>query len=214
MSDTVFVAIDIEKTGSYLIQNPIISVGFFIGDIEGKTISSHKFNIAVRWPIYINDDSEIESYGDFERRCWVEFWSKLDKKILNKCLQNPTPEKPEIVWQNISRFLNELEEKYPDKKIKFLTDNASFDIASIDYALEKYCGRAPMRYSSTGKYRSVISADDMFDMLPNLIQDKYKKEIDEIVIHDHDPVHDAQFIYLQYVYAMRYYKLMNLMMRG
>ena len=64
-----------------------------------------------------------------------------------------------------------------------------------------------MRYSSKGKYRSVISADDMLDT----VYDKHKQAIDEYInkraIHDHDPINDAHHIYLQYIQAMYYKEL-------
>lgn len=200
--ETILVAHDIEKTGSNLISNPIISVGFYIGDLYGNHISSHKFNIKVNWPDIV--DNVVKDYGDFEPRCWNEFWSKLDIDIIESCLDNPAPLPAKDAWIAIAKFIDELEIRFPEDryKIKFLSDNASFDTASIDYALEKYANRSPMRYSSTGEYRSVISADDMFEMLsPRKI--KYaNKYIDSRVKHDHDPVNDAHHMYLQYVKAI------------
>lgn len=188
-----FVSVDIEKTGSFLIQNPVISVGFFVGDDQGNKLLTKKFNMQVKFPV--KDD-----YGDFEPRCWDEFWSKLDQKIIEASTENAQPQ--ETAWKAVNAFLDELEAKYD--KIKFLTDNASFDIASIDYNLEKYCKRAPMRYNSKGKYRSVISADDMLDMLPEKELKLAYEYINANSKHDHDPVNDAHNIYLQYIQAIKY----------
>lgn len=201
----ILVAHDIEKTGSYLIQNNIISVGFFVGDLEGNKLLTKKFNIRTRWPTRCTLTNEIINYGEFEKRCWDEFWSKQPKSVFDSCI-SPPPEYTIEVARGIKTFLDDLEEKYPEDsyKIKFLTDNASFDTASLDYLLEKHTERAPMRYSKSGKYRSVISADDMFDMLPSEIKKKAEEEMDKIVKHDHDPINDAHHIYLQYVAAMKY----------
>ncbi len=197
----ILVSHDIEKVGSFIIKNPIISVGFFIGDDKGNQLHTHRFNISVKWPIFDIETKSICDYGDFEPRCWNEFWKTLDPEIKNKCLIDTNP--PAQAWKDISDMLDNLEILYPESDfiIKFLTDNASFDTASIDYALEKYANRAPMRYSSTGKYRSVISADDMFEMLPPNLYSIENSHINSIVKHDHDPVNDAHYIYLQYIAA-------------
>jgi hypothetical protein len=204
----ILVAHDIEKTGSFIIANPIISVGFFVGDDQGNTLLTRKFNIQVKWPTYVynGDNKEKMLYNDFEPRCWDEFWSKLDPAIKDRCLVDAKP--AQEAWFEVSKFLDELEILYPEDthKIVFVTDNASFDTASIDYALEKYCQRAPMRYSSKGKYRSVKSGDDMYDMMPDERKHEAKERIDKLVKHDHDPVNDAHFIYLQYVEALKYQK--------
>jgi hypothetical protein len=190
---TAYVAHDIEKTGSFLIQNPVISVGFYIGDENGNELEKKRFNMEVNWP-------ETDDYKDFEPRCWNEFWLKQDKSIIDDCKIDAKDQKTS--WNELKIFIDSLEEKYT--KIKFLTDNASFDTASIDYNLEKYTDRVPMRYSTNGKYRGVISADDMLDMLP---EDRFNEAMTNIknnAKHDHNPVNDAKFIYLMYIEAMKY----------
>jgi hypothetical protein len=113
---------------------------------------------------------------------------------------------PEDAWFFIEKWINSLEIKYPssENKICFLTDNASFDVASIDYCLEKYCNRSPMRYSSDGKYRSVYSADDMLSVLSKSDQSIVYELIKKDVEHDHNPVNDAHHIYLQYYYTLKF----------
>lgn len=188
------VSVDIEKAGC-MFKYPIISIGFVVGHKE-EINERIRFNIKVVWK------SEKDG-GDFEDKCIKEFWSKQKNEIINGCKENALP--PKEAWILIEKWINELETKYPiDKyKICFLTDNASFDIASIDYELEKYRDRPPMRYSSDGKYRSVYSADDMLSVLNDVDKVKVYKKIDNIVKHDHNPVNDAYHIYLQYYYALQ-----------
>jgi len=191
----ICVAVDIEKTGAFL-TNPVVSVGFYIANLSDVELQKRKFNIEVKWPVEDN-------YGDFEPRCWKEFWSKQPSEIINRCKRNPEPLPAFQAWREIGMFIDSLETLYPPEKytIQFISDNPSFDIASIDYNLEKYTGRMPMRYSRTGKYRSVIAADDMFEMLPSNVKSECYKTMRETVNHDHDPINDAHHIFLQYYYA-------------
>lgn len=194
--NVVLVGVDIEKTGSFLIQNPTMSVGFYLTDLDGTELLKRKFNIRVQWPTQ-------DSFGDFEPRCWTEFWSKQPDEIRDACLHKPEADAPEKVWLEIAAFIDSLEVHFPTSKVVFLSDNASFDVASIDYALEKYAKRAPMRYSTSGKYRSIKAADDMLDMLPVRARKQADQEIHARASHTHDCVEDAKFIVMQYVYAMK-----------
>lgn len=198
---TILVALDIEKTGGFY-RHPVMSVGFYVGDMDCNELETFKVNISVRWPMVVGD---MIDYGDFEPRCWDEFWSKQPDNIVAEC-KNPEPVDASTAWHQVEAFLNRLETAYPadQYKIKFLTDNASFDVAAVDYALEKYCGRLPMRYSVLGKYRSIISADDMLDMLPKNARIAADNFIKTKVTHDHNCINDAKYIYWQYILAMWY----------
>jgi len=207
---SILVAVDIEKCGSNLIAHKVVSIGFVVAHEDGTLIEKKKINFQIEWftrEYNSNDGTSVLVYGDFEKRCCDEFWSKQPQEIVDACKRNPDPLHPYLGWQEVRLFVDGLEERFPDRKVKFLTDNASFDIAAIDYGLEKYCGRYPMRYSTDNKYRSVIGADDMFDMIPEPHKSAYNAEIKAIVQHDHDPCNDAHHILLQYVYACRYLKL-------
>ncbi len=189
---TTYIAVDIETTGASYKLHKVISVGFVVGDL--KTVLERKrFNISAVW-------RPVEQGGDFEARCINEFWSKMDEKTKEECKIDAMSDAE--AWNSLNEWLTEMERKYG--KIKFLTDNASFDIARIDYCLDKYCNRLPMRYSTTGKYRAIYSADDMYSMLSTEQKAICDKEIEAIVIHDHNPVNDAETVYWQYVMAMKY----------
>lgn len=201
----ILVAVDIESTGA-LFSHPVNSIGFTVGDMNGNILERKKFNIAVKW--FKMTDGKMD-YGDFEPRCVDEFWSQLSPEIISRCF-TPEPEKPEYAWKNIASWINCLELKYPLeegekpwKKFIFVSDNASFDIAKINYGLERYANRLPMRFSTTKKYRSVISADDMLDMLPKEKYEEVMARINSMSIHDHDCLNDSHNIYLQGVEALK-----------
>lgn len=204
--EVICVAVDIEKTGDRLLADLIMSVGLYIGTKYGDTKKTAKFNFLVQW-----FDLEAKTYGDFEPRCVDEFWSRQPKEVLQQCQQNPEPLKRVAGWKAFRQYIDDLEEEFPNDqyKIVFLTDNASFDIASIDRELEHYGGFKLLRRTHRDyanfkhNYRSVIAADDMFDMLSDLQQKTCQAKMDAIVQHDHNSLHDAHFIYLQYVEAMR-----------
>jgi DNA polymerase III epsilon subunit-like protein len=143
---TTYIAVDIEATGASYKKHKVLSVGFVVGD--GTVVLERKrFNVLALW-------KPVEEGGDFEARCINEFWSKMDEKTKEECKRDAVEDF--VAWKAIEGWLNEMEHKY--EKIEFLTDNASFDIARIDYCLDKYCDRLPMRFSTTGKYRAIYSA--------------------------------------------------------
>ncbi len=196
----ICVAVDIEKTGCFINNNKVVSVGFYVGNTDGAELKTLQVNFAVSWPSKHSVTNQITNYRDFEERCWTEFWeAKISPEIVNSFLVDTYEYKDG--WTAVNNFLNELETSYPEDqyKIVFLTDNASFDVASIDSNLEKYVGRKPMRYSGSGRYRSIYSADDMFDMLPSDIKTTETARINGIVTADHNPVNDAHYIYEMYM---------------
>ncbi len=199
----ILAGVDIEKAGDSCANYPVVSVGITVTDINGVILDQFRVNFKVNW--YNN-----EGYGDFEPRCVNEYWTrKVTPQVLEICKTNAFA--PEIGWSMLNDYLLALEQKFPEltHKIVFLSDNASYDIANIDYNLNKYLGRNAMRYSTTGKYRSIKAADDMLDMAsPKFIKEAYKR-INSVVKHDHDPVNDAHFICLQYVEAMRFKNLLE-----
>jgi len=222
MSKTVIVVgVDIETAGPKY-SHPVLSVG----DLTGKLLEQKKFNFKTEW-FTKNEDGKVVSYGNFEPRCVDEFWHKMTQDIVDKCIHNPEAEEETVGWKNLADWLDSLEDRYPSEtfkikfatdnanqsnslenryssEIKFATDNATFDVARIDYNLEKHVGRPPMRYSREGKYRGVVSADDMLDMLPEEEFKKAKERINSVVVHDHDCVNDSYNILLQYVEAVKY----------
>ena len=183
MTTKAYLAVDIEKTGPNLIKHPVISIGMVLGDANGNVIAKHKINLLVDWP-------KDNQYFKFDPRCFTEFWEKNPSAIL-ACRESPEPIEQAAGFKQLNDLLLMYESKYD---LVFLTDNASFDIATLDYNLELYCNRAPMRYTSKGKYRSIIAVDDMFSML------KLKFVYNNI----HDSVNDALDIYNMYMVVLRH----------
>lgn len=181
---TTLVSVDIETTGGKF-SNKVMAVGFAIGDKQGNIYELKQFNLEF-------------SNEDFSKKCFEEFWVKYPEQIL-ELKKNALPQAQG--WTKICEYIDGLEQKY--SKLKFVTDNASFDHAFINYNLERYCDRLPMRYSSTGKYRSVVAPDDMLAMIPDQTLEKLMAHLNKKYPHDHNPVNDAVNIYHQYVYALK-----------
>jgi hypothetical protein len=145
------------------------------------------------------DGSQVLSYGDFEPRCWHEFWA-------------PRPELQDFIKQNVvspqeamlqfAKMLADLEIEFPENrfKIKVLSDNPSFDVGRLDMYLDKYVQRMPVRYSGLHRYRSVDAPDDMLSVFPKeVVKTLIQTKIDPVVQHDHNPANDAEHIYRQYL---------------
>jgi len=205
---TILVALDIEKAGCQLMTHPIISIGWCIGDTDGTVLDKSSLNIQTDWPI-TNESGKVIQYGAFEPRCWDEFWSKQSPELIRELKRDTIPQP--VALQYFSSFLDSLENKYPENthKIKFLSDNAAFDIATLDYNLEIYAGRRPLCYSKTGKYREVEALDNMLDMLPSEIVNVEKVKINDLVKHDHHPANDAEVIYREWLLARKLKKIME-----
>lgn len=207
----LFVAVDIEKAGALLTKHPIISIGHVLVSrtievaadkseriVSDRLIEGRRFNFLVVW-------SSVEEGGSFEKRCYDEFWSKLDQKIIDGCRADALSTKEG--WATYAAWLTSLEKNFPDHKVKFLTDNASFDVASIDYNLEVWANRLPMRYSSNNRYRAVVSADDMLEAVPEPFQKVAFEFVRKNSNHDHNPINDAYSIWLQFMVADAFKRL-------
>lgn len=204
----IFVSIDIETTGPLTWRDSVVSVGFFIGDDAGNELDVFRVNFDVDWPVFRkcghcgSCDSPI-TYGDFDKQCWDEFWSKQPIDMIEACKADARP--GGIGWSAIYAYLRHLNKKYGDD-IVFVTDNPSFDIAFLDHNLTTNCTLSqPIRYSTiTGAYRQIMVSDDMFGMIPDAHRDQAMARIKMLVQPDHNPVNDAHFNYLQVIEALRW----------
>jgi len=209
----VLVTVKIEKTGGSMKNNPACSVAFYVGDEFGKELLKRKFNIIVQWPTY--DCISKIKYGSFEPRCWKEFWSNdgitIKPELYLPCVTNPEAKSGHQVWVSISKFIDELEKIFPDDthEIIFVSDNASYDIATIDYQLDVQAGRKAMRYSTSGKYRSTIPPDDMLMMLSPVDRAFTMETVDKNSTYDHDAMEKAKYVYWQAVMCYGYMREIN-----
>lgn len=211
----IFVALDIEKAGPLPTHHPIVSIGYCVGLYDGNILEKGRFNMSVKWPT--NVEGKIIDYGDFDQPCWDRFWAKLPEKLI-KLLQkntqienkeNPTYHYGIVAFQ---KWFDGLEERYPEKthKIRILSDNHGFDIGTIDAVLEKETKRQPIYYATNGNYRSYSNPDDMLEMLPDEVRCEYETDIRTVVVNDHDPANDAEFIYRQYLAVQDAKKLIEI----
>ncbi len=205
--ETILFALDIEKAGAKNIKHPIVAIGYVIGTKE-KVLTRGIIRLQVKWPTI--EDGKVTSYGDFEPRCWDEFWGdskKMPAALMEELRRDAVPYDEGI--KQFAAVLDELETKYGDKslyKVKFLSDNPSYDTAALDVALEQVCGRDPMRYDSKGKYRGLSDPWDMLDILPAdhkaQVLAAVETQMGSVVLHDHNPTNDAELIYRQYLAAL------------
>jgi hypothetical protein len=204
---TILVAHAIEKTGSLLSKNPIVSVGFVVGDEYGNTLLTHKVNITVNWykKESNNGKYEISSYGDFEPKYVFNYWLKFEDELKATCF-DPMPIEPLYAWNSVDKFITEVEKKYPEHtyNIKFLAYNPIFTTASIDYALEKYVCRPSICKSSMGTYRAVIDPNILATMLSDICQKQITKTINKHIILTNDVVNNAHHVYLNYITTKKY----------
>ena len=222
---TICLALDIETTGCKPLTHAICSIGWCVGTLPspdsdppsdaaffGRVLKKGHVNIEVQWPTVVMDGSQILNYGDFEPRCWREFWA--DRPELQEFIkQNAVP--AQEAMRQFSAMLSELETEFPEDrfKIKVLSDNPSFDIGRLDTYLDRYVQRVPVRYSATtNRYRPVDAPDDMLSVFPkDLVKHLMDKHINSVVQHDHNPANDAEHIYRQYVLAQRLKRTVGVM---
>lgn len=191
---TTYIAFDIEKAGCGLIGHPIFSIGICVGDADGNVLQKKRINLRIGWPL-VDDNGRIKNYGSFEPRCWDQFWSKQPKDLVEQ-LKSGAVDQHEG-FASFSRFLDTFED---NAEVVFLSDNPSFDIATLDANLERYSNRMPLRYSASWAYRTVVDTDSVMDLLPKRELAKItEKFVDPFVVHDHDPANDAEYIYRSYV---------------
>lgn len=183
----IYVAIDIEAFGPAL-DAPVVAVGYCVGD--RKTILE---NDLFCFPA---DRKEMEA------KCKEQFWDK-NPDLLPRIEVNATlPVQDQ--WLAFQKWLDGLEDRYPNREIIFISDNPRFDLGKIDYQLKKYCGRIPCVYLPKSGY---CSTEDPWERLC-AIPKKKKAEIiastGQKVQHTHWPVDDARYIYTLHMELLDY----------
>lgn len=175
----IYLALDIEGTGARL-DAPIVAIGYCLGDEAERIIEKHTFCLKMPPDVGV------------EENCQKYFWDKhpdLWKRIEREAKPANT------VAHQFVDFINELETRFPEEsyKIELLSDNPAYDITKLDFFVWNYTRRYPIRYSSTGGYRTISDPSEQGKALPN------EDECWEIAVskcqHDHWPENDAEQIY-------------------
>ena len=182
--DYELLVFDIETSGAFMSKNEIIAIGWVFGDSIGN----------------INEQGKVsfKFNGEFEKRCYDEFWkNNLDKlKIFE---ENALP--PE---QAIGLFAKRIDEHEKEKKLRVISDFPGFDVAWVNYYFSKYLDRLPLHYSGFGKFRPIHDSDsyargvmhkDYLDPWTNDEEILSRFNLDIKSKKTHLPDEDAQYIY-------------------
>lgn len=208
--ETILVGVDIEKAGTGVNAHPVVSVGVAVMkgynnllrdgsfDANEPPLSKFRLNLQCKWFVPGGD------CGDFEPDRVRAFWNNINEcspDVWRVLQEAAVPQKEG--FQFLARWLDGLEDTYPSEqyRIEFVSDNPSFDIGTLDSHLERYTGRRPLRYATTGRYRSVMNPDDMLWSFPYHLQEDGLVAISKVVTHDHLPDNDAHEHVLRYKLA-------------
>lgn len=181
-------AVDIESAGR---QGPIVSIGLVIGTVE-TVIHKERINVQVRWPtervmLFHDVTASLEDYGDFEPRCWVEFWAKLPRTTI-ELLQ-----KDALLPVDAKKRFRQIIQEYCPGEVTYLTDAPAFDIGLLNRWLSSM-GTWQLPFSpDCQEYNSIYDPCDMLKMTPS-----WWPKLNKNLIHDHDPVNDALYMLLSY----------------
>jgi hypothetical protein len=183
---TIYVAIDIEKSGPRMID-PIIAIGVAVG--QGEKLLHKKL-----WCLPV--PLEIQ----FESNC-LKFWRKPENYKILENIRSHANRFTDLQTGIASfyGFISSLEEFYPDYDIQFISDNPAYDIGHIDFLLEEWFRINPIRYDRFLNYRVINDPSGLLHALGikndmnDLIKEKYN------VIHDHMPDNDSHVMLMQQI---------------
>lgn len=188
MSKKLYLAIDIEKSGDRFIDK-ILMIGCCLGDLNGIVIETKAFC------------GVVPSLSEFDKKCYDEFWIKhLD--VLERIKTNSQPN----MIVNFMDYYYDLEKRFPDSKIKLVSDNPAYDLSNIDVQLMNHGYVYPIRYSKNGGYRGVSDPSEMLNALSLSIQSTINKTVDDQITHDHWAENDAKSIYLTLIEIFKFTK--------
>lgn len=201
---TLLIAVDIEKAGARK-HHPVVSVGIVAGDTEGQVILKTRVNFAVSWPKTYPSElgaiALVKDYGDFEPRCWDEFWScKIPPSAIEECKANAL--ELHVGWQEVHELIVSTCNLCKGHKVVYLSNNPSFDIAAIDDGFD-HIKQLPLKYTPDGKYHGDFNPNNMLFMLAPDVQHSCREEVERVVVHDHNPANDAHSIYLTYLQCLK-----------
>jgi len=184
ITNDLFIAVDIEKDGDHL-NDPILCFGTCLGTPSGQIVEKKI------WYMPIADEKPRG-----------EYWNRPENLPLYHAFRKAGAGMTiEMAVVKFVAYFNNLEERYPMINLKLVTDNPAYDIGSLDYLVHTVVGRLPLRYSSNGKYRSVIDVSQRMRALH--LNDLLNTKVSKVAVHDHRPDNDAEYIYRLWVECIR-----------
>lgn len=133
---------DIETSGSNIINNAILSIGYCLGDQNGNILKKDRFSF------------EMDSEHCFEERCYKDFWSK-NMDILKTLQDEAKPIKEQLL--NFITLVDKFDDEYD---LRIISDFKDFDLAFVNYYLVKYLNRRPLNYKfGSTEYRCTYDTD-------------------------------------------------------
>jgi hypothetical protein len=214
-------AIDIEAIHAHSNIAPV-AVGMVLGTTNGIILKQQRFTRRVDIPDGAIPDKDnhqdvhfkdIPIPKDASRRCWTEFWLKNPQNIQNLLTWNKTAGSIQQMGEDITEWINQLEQEYPTHNIVIVSDNPAFDVAAIDNLLWKTTDRLPIRYTTKEQYRSVDDPTEQMACLTFHVCKKIRALADTFSPHDHDPLSDARNIYSMWVNIRPYHDLCDKLSR-
>jgi len=183
-----YLAIDLEA----LDNTHINGIGLVLGDEHGRVL------LKKEWWIKVDEKEEVAPQLQRDR-CKRDFWGKdedLYKLYLEKALDEETQIRDFVNTYDTLHKIYGVEER----QIKLISDNPEFDFGRLSPYVEKHCKRGPLRYTSTGDYRSITDIGQAMWYFG--VQNMVKEAASKLQLHDHRPSNDAEFIYLSHIMAI------------
>ena len=182
--EKLLLVVDIEGLGDELELQPVLSIGWvvcrrinFDSSVEPEEEIYEKGRVTFGPDVvslleYYKRLSITETlvrkyvahYGWlFSKRCYNEFWKRQPPEILETLYEEVLPP-----TEAMNKFLS-VEERFPIGEV--MSDNPSYDLTRIDFALKKYNRREyGMHYTPDGKYRTVSDPSEIYHYLPPKIK--------------------------------------------
>ena len=229
--DNLVIAIDAETTGSNYNEHAVIAVGVACVCVSAhedpRILSTRRFTscATIKFPTDSTGSlrrakdggfnapvGPIVDYGDFEPRCWDEFWCQ-NLHILEQLTapNNGHPDLDEIRYY-IDRICTKVHEATPTAKIIIVSDNPAFDLGRIDHEIccsirphHTKHGPLPLNYIFKGgtirEYNGIDSTDNFYELREAGV---IKFEVPECPVeHNHLPENDATTIAWKYAHITK-----------
>lgn len=240
-SDEEFVigiAFDIEATGGKPITNAMVELGAVALNIDNGEIID-RFSIDIQMPVdrlwderclrefWNNKDFEELKDTDNRKAVRKETYERLQKK--RKRIDDGEGEEPKeamtkfVEW---NKKILKIHAKGNPKRIKFMSDTASFDTTFVNVYLDMYVNHDPLHIFFDGEFKDVMCTSDVAQGLSGLqhsqlfqieknegwynrtmecrkalkIPDSERPDVE----HNHDAVSDAQYIGQEHVILLKY----------